>query len=67
MIDGKVVRDIDQIRRAVRSRKVGDAMRLTIWRSGQKRDVTILLEAMPEGYEKQVPNATAPDGVMRMP
>jgi serine protease Do len=49
-VDGKPVEDSRAIKEAVKDRKVGDNLPLTIWRNGQTLELNLVLEEMPEDY-----------------
>ena len=47
-IDGKPVRDPDDVATAIASRKVGDEIRVTVRRNGSEMTLTVRLERRPE-------------------
>ncbi len=46
-IDGVSVADLDDLLAQLEQRNVGDAVRLTVWRDGRSRDVTVTLTPTP--------------------
>jgi serine protease Do len=52
-IEDTPITEIDQIRKTVRAHKVGDSIRLSVWRQGKLQDFTLTLETMPENYEPE--------------
>jgi serine protease Do len=49
-IDGKPVNDSRIVKETVQAHKVGETLKLKVWRSGTIRDITVTLEAMPQEY-----------------
>ncbi|MBC8101964.1 MAG: trypsin-like peptidase domain-containing protein [Cytophagales bacterium] len=49
-IDGKPVRDINEVKEWVQQHDVGETVRLTLWRAGKTLEVPVKLQTMPSNY-----------------
>lgn len=51
--DDKPLRTQQDLREQIAAHKVGDALRLRVWREGQELFLTAILEEMPEGFGQE--------------
>lgn len=49
-VDGRPVDDINNVKEWVQQHRVGETVRLKVWRSGQTLDIPVLLETMPADF-----------------
>jgi S1-C subfamily serine protease len=66
-VNGTPVTEAKTVKEMVQARSVGDRLALNVWRGGRTFDVVVALEAMPETFNRLVPNRilddpTRPDG-----
>lgn len=48
--DGKLLDKDETLRKIIAGHSVGEAIKLTVWRSGTEQELTATLEEMPEGF-----------------
>ncbi len=49
-VDGEKVEDIDHLRYLIASRRSGQKVKVTVWRSGKEREINVVLEERPTSY-----------------
>lgn len=55
-IDGHKIGDTRDLRTYIQSKRIGDTVGLSVWRSGRLLALRVALEAMPEGFDTSLPS-----------
>jgi C-terminal processing protease CtpA/Prc len=53
-IDGKPVRDINDVKEWVQQHNVGETMKVTVWRAGKTLNLPVKLQVMPSDYGRSM-------------